>query len=713
MADKVNKEESIARVYQFLNTYNGDWKTDADTNGNGRIIKTEFRTFLLGANFKWVNGENKEDIIDAFWKSIDTKTTGKITGSRTSNKNALDADEIENVERSIQATQKVEDFMKDKSAPNELDSQYKTAWKNSVKQGLIYKATELMKKGSVEDITEEWLENAYKLSSAKATADYTATGVINKELGNVKDYAVGDDKTLKGIVDDYVSKLENNPKDDATIISEIKELVKAYVDTAKTNSSNSVALLSEYGYDPDYYLNDLQVSVLTNEITEKILNYLKTNRTDIYTDEYKQQIEQIVKQYVEKYLSDKSANEFNSLKNFDALEFTSSSEYLDLISEINAKQEALRTARANINTIVAQIIAEKDTDKNKILQEVLGSTNATDIMNKLLSIKTTAELESLYNKLQDKLSALEATRAAEEQAKEAQYKASFGNLATHLDQILNDNKSAMTKSISSIHTEFGMDEKGNIVFEQNETSEVYKAVVKTLTKELQAKDKEAFNAIGEDNIKKLIQAAWISTYNTFKSSESNSTSRFVDEVVNQFKKILNKLTENPDYLKLYTSHSAYANSSLTSNLSTYGNNTVLNYSGFKSILSDGGVEWDGGADSGDCYYETMKKLLTNIKNSNTYKGIDESVLTSVFREAQEEALNTCTNNINDCPYGTTNTIDLTIRMFGANIDYSAAKGNSDWAGTNRHGDRSKITVDALVQMTLYYFDKLLYAQIAG
>lgn len=419
MADKVSKEESIARVYQFLNKQK-DWKEVADKNGDGTVIKTEFRAYLLGSGFKFNNGENKEDLIDVFWKSIDSKTSGKIGGgSALNNKNALDSKEVENIENSIEATKKITVFMQDKEAPAELDAQFRTAWKKSVKEGLIYRASEYLKTASLEDINDEWLNNAFKLSSAKATADYTATATIKSELGNVEGYSVGDDKDLKGIVDEYIAQLDENPKDDTTIINEIKQIVAAYVDTAKTNSKASTDLLAQYGYDPDYNLNDLQIAVLTNEITSKILDYIKTNNPDIYVDEYKAEVEAAVKEYVEKYLSDKSANEFTELKSFDVSTFANSDEYNTLITNIKNAQEAVKTAREQLKSYIIGILNEKDSEKDDIVLQVIGTKDANELDNKLKELKTVAQIEAKHNELKTKITELEDARVAQEAERKA------------------------------------------------------------------------------------------------------------------------------------------------------------------------------------------------------------------------------------------------------------------------------------------------------
>ncbi len=448
MADKVNKEESVARVYQFLNK-DKNWKAAADKNGDGTIIKTEFRAYLQSSGFKFNSGEDKEDLIDAFWKTVDSNTGGKVGGgSGISNKNALDAKEIKNVENTITVTKVIIAFMQDKEAPSGIEEQYRVAWKNSVKQGLIYRAAEFMKTGTPEGITNEWLNEAFRLSSAKATADYTAAGEIKSKLGNVDGYAVGDDKTLKNIVDEYVSQLEENPKDDNTIINEVKRIVAAYVDTAITNSSSSTSLLAKYGYDPSDNLNDLQFAVLTNDITDKIVDYIKTNNPEIYTDETKDQIEAVAKEFVKEYIKDKNATEFNSLKNFDVSIFTSSDTYSTLVNEIKTAQEAVKAARTKLDTYIASVLAEQDDEKNAVVLEVIGSIDANEIMNKLLAMKTVEEIETKYNELKTRIDAIDKARADAKAAEEAANLQKLSGLATDTTPfILEDGKAYSINSL--------------------------------------------------------------------------------------------------------------------------------------------------------------------------------------------------------------------------------------------------------------------------
>ena len=77
----------VSRVYQFLANL-GDWKTKADKNSDGTIIKSEFSSFME-ENYDW-DGETtnagKNDLINSFWKAIDTNQGGKISGTKYKNK---------------------------------------------------------------------------------------------------------------------------------------------------------------------------------------------------------------------------------------------------------------------------------------------------------------------------------------------------------------------------------------------------------------------------------------------------------------------------------------------------------------------------------------------------------------------------------------------------------------------------------------------------
>ncbi len=382
--------------------------------------------------------------------------------------------------------------------------------------------------------------------------------------------------------------------------------------------------------------------------------------------------------------------------------------------------------------------------------------------------KLSSELDSIFEEYIKRhghiISPLEL-RAAVDDLKVRSMGSDFKAVADAVDN-LDGKRGEMTAGITSIHTEFGVDKNGNIVFEQPDTTKVYNKVKETIKRELMSTVPSAMNAIGDTNIDKLIQAAWITAYNSNPSSESHNTVAFIQSVIDSFKSIMTKLGSNPEYMSVYTAHTAYANAILTYNLTYYGRtnddggDSVWVYEGSSTVDSEGNVSWDDTTDAGE-YNTEMKLLLKNILNTSPYNSIDPEIITRVFRDAQTKALDACHENTNDCPYGTTSQVDGTYHntgfghfigsvlgksMLGAAIgivagpfgiaagivagaaagfatagDFTnnpvsvtslAAPEHEDWAGTNRKKDHDDITIQALVEMTLYYFDKLLYAELA-
>ena len=100
----------------------------------------------------------------------------------------------------------------------------------------------------------------------------------------------------------------------------------------------------------------------------------------------------------------------------------------------------------------------------------------------------------------------------------------------------------------------------------------------------------------------------------------------------------------------------------------------------------------------------MSELLVRLQNK--YKSVvSENTINNLFKEAQKKALYAAVNNVADCPYGTGNGQNL-------GVDTSYTSGTGAFADS-RKDDRGKINMDQLVQLTLYYFDKLLLDAIAN
>lgn len=256
----------------------------------------------------------------------------------------------------------------------------------------------------------------------------------------------------------------------------------------------------------------------------------------------------------------------------------------------------------------------------------------------------------------------------------------------------------------SIHTEFGMDSSGNIVFQDADTTKVYNTILGKLKTKISRFASDGLQKLGgETALKQLLQSAWITTYNDFNSSQSNNLAAFVNKVMSNLDKMLEKLQTQPELLNIFTKRSSYADNSVTKDVkhyntkTTHGNDEKISYKGNVTTYADGTVHISNDDDDDD-YQTTMAGVLKNLITK--YSSIDEKTITSVFRNAQKQALTALQNNTYDCPYGTGNN--------GGRVEDS----RKNWGGKdNRKGDKFYIDMDQVVQMTLYYFDKLLMKEL--
>ena len=295
----------VSRVYQFLANL-GDWKTKADKNGDGTIIKSEFRTFMEG-NFEW-DGETtdagKNDLINSFWKAIDTNQSGKISGTRYKNKNALDSKEINAMQDRIAIYESLNTYVADIQAPNEISD--KAGWKKSISASLANTTETLIKQGVTADTLAEELDKIIENVKNKTTADYCANEYLNTSMKDVVKqygYAYADDATLKGIIDNFVNNLPED-SDSASIKQTVEEIVDAYMATATGDGSEDISILEQYGYTPDNNtaMNDLQKSIVKTKLTEALADLKNEadykNNSALY--------DTAINEYIEAMLNDKT-----------------------------------------------------------------------------------------------------------------------------------------------------------------------------------------------------------------------------------------------------------------------------------------------------------------------------------------------------------------------------------------------------------------------
>ena len=280
------------------------------------------------------------------------------------------------------------------------------------------------------------------------------------------------------------------------------------------------------------------------------------------------------------------------------------------------------------------------------------------------------------------------------------------NLEQLIPEIKNKNLSEIVGENSTIHTEFGINTvNGNIVFQEQSTTLVFNRLCSIVDQQLQSIcDPTVYSQFGGSaTVNKLVQAAWITTYNSYDSSQSNNAAAFVSKVLDNLQKMMQALQKDSSLLEIFTRDASYADSTLTEDLvhyntkTTHGGDEAVSYAGTPTIDSDGTVHLANSKDDPD-YQTTMSSLLYSLKEK--YPELDSNLITSVFRDAQKQAIEALQGKRKDCPYGT---------------GYNAGRvedSSKNWQGRDdRNDDKNYIDMDQLVQMTLYYFDKLLYQEL--
>lgn len=739
----------ISKVYQFLSTI-GDWKTNADKDGDGIIVKKEMRSFLQENYFENYSGwdgtaptENqKNDIINQFWKSIDTNQVGKV--GRYKNKNALDTTEQETTNTKVQCYEKLNDFVKENvkitDAPSGISS---SQWKASITEGLTEALENFLKNKTADQISKALesgeldaiLQKQLPLSKGRATADYYAlnlAGQYKSELGNFDIYS---DPVFKELLDKYIdSKFPDGADPDTLpttdeIKADIEKFVKAYLATANIGDGNIKDLEEEpFGYRQgnEDYLTALQKNQARIKLNEQINSSYEAMFEEVFAGinlsasdkaNLKSQLASTIETAKDTFI--------NSLKYSDWANLDTKLQEFKLSDYVNTdmKNSVLTSyyteqAKAYISTydVAAAMGKTLSTDVIASIKTALNGQVSGWVSTFVAAGSASGEFETYLNgKITEYLSsdAVSALIKAEEDKKIAEQAETLKTAASSLtdvsENVKSNNLSEIIGGNATLHTEFGMDNNGNIVFEQQKTTNAYNTLYNRIKTEINKTEagKAALETLGGENVlKKLVQAAWIDTYNDYRSSESNNAAAFVSKVLDNFQKIMKKLSTNPEYLTVYTSRTSYADTSLTNNLIHYNTNTTgggderIVYGGEIKTESDGTIHLSKSGEDAD-YQTTMNELLKRLKNK--YSSISADVVTTVFRNAQKQALTTAQQNWDDCPYGT-----------GRNSQRVENGDNKNWGGRNdRKDDGSKIDMDKLVQLTLYFFDKLLYKEIGA
>lgn len=326
-----------SKVYLFL-AKQGDWATAADKNGDGTVIKSEFRQYMEN-NYEW-NGEDasaKSDLINQFWKEIDTKQSGKLN-KKLNNKGALDKNEINTMNNKIQMYETLNQYTSTIEVPSVV--QDRTNWKKSVAESLANKVDAYISSNKSADDLEAYLQEISPEIERKATADYCANQYLNTEMKDiVKEYgySYADDSTLQGMIDNYISQLSANNGEipsDEEINETVINIINEYLSTAGLKDSDGFDL-SQYGYtaNENSPLNDLQKSIIKSNLQKNLQDISKESDYETYKSLY----DDAVNQFIESKLADGKFADFATLQNYGIAEFENSDNYKSVKKAVSVK----------------------------------------------------------------------------------------------------------------------------------------------------------------------------------------------------------------------------------------------------------------------------------------------------------------------------------------------------------------------------------------
>lgn len=355
-------EVNATKFYQFLSKYQADggWDKVADGdygNEDGTVIKSEFRKFM---NAEWngeENGELTNDLINSFWKKIDTNTSAsKIAGTKLKNLNALDKNETANLEKRLEVYVQFDEFLANKmTIPSALTSTG-SQWKSDVTDELSAILEKFIADGCKGDLNT-LLTEAYPSIANKCTAQYCAVEyqetLKSGILAEYPEYKVADDRTMQDLILAYTATIDAET-DPETIKDEIISIMDAYLATAGLGEDSAYPL-EDLGFDASK-LNDIQIAVITqtikNDLADETKNY----------EGYETEFNEAVKQFIEAKI--KEGGTFEELKGA-ATEFANS----------KFKQQLDNTV--TINTTYRDV--KEDSDFYNRLVEEFGETLAKKI----------------------------------------------------------------------------------------------------------------------------------------------------------------------------------------------------------------------------------------------------------------------------------------------------------------------------------------------
>lgn len=505
----------FSKVYLFL-SQRKDWVKEADSNGDGTIIKYEFSNFMKSNyDFNNVSEDDQNELINKFWAKFDTNRSGKVfNNSKLRNKNALDSKEIDALNNKVKVFEALNEYISKLVAPNCVDA---AKWKSSVSESLTNYAEEFVNQGkSAEELTA-YLDSIKGLVSNKTTANLYAQNVVKNATAKFG-YNINANTQLQGIISNYVLSLSGE-EDIDTIKNNVDNIINTYLATAGLcdNPENPYDLGS-LGYNGNT-INELQKEVIIKTIKNDLSSLAET-----YKD-YPDELNSAIESFIEEKIS--NGGTFEELK-ASASEFSNSKWKTNLdnmididkyLKNLSTGSEFYNALEAEFGTTLAELIAKNaryidayksiiSDVKSKLLAGTLTKDDVQSYIIKQISENLSGFLPSGLKDLSlDALSNLYdkmAKAADEEKDDDKSLKMHREAAITYCDAIAG--KSSSLKA--AVEKVFGSDYKSEI------NNEPFPYVISTKIATLKANVK----TIGDIDISKMTEAEKNTMLSSLKDS---------------------------------------------------------------------------------------------------------------------------------------------------------------------------------------------------
>ena len=198
-----------------------------------------------------------------------------------------------------------------------------------------------------------------------------------------------------------------------------------------------------------------------------------------------------------------------------------------------------------------------------------------------------------------------------------------------LEQAYASNNSQNTK----VNTAYSLDSNGNVKFSNT--------FVKTMFDDLYTHIKEVVgtDVIDEKTLKQLYQTAWLMSYAKYNSSQENDISDFLTQVYNNFKLVLTRLKEKPEYLELFTGKVVNGENTVETRAVNIVSQSVgggsVKCDKTAKVYNDGSIHVSD--DESDANLQKAVKTLIE-KLQKAYPDIPSATLTKMVYDAVKDAI---------------------------------------------------------------------------